>query len=85
MWETTDRDGRRVLLTQPRWRHIADRHPELASSRVAILAAVASPVASRPGHQPSEEWFYALDGKIVITMPKKRVEATDLGALLAAV
>ena len=25
------------------------------------------------------------DGKIVITMPKKRVEATDLGALLAAV
>ncbi len=25
------------------------------------------------------------DGKIVITMPTKRVEATDLGALLAAV
>lgn len=25
------------------------------------------------------------DGKIVITLPKKRVEATDLGALLAAV
>jgi len=25
------------------------------------------------------------DGKIVITMPKKRVEATDLGGLLAAV
>ena len=59
MWETTDPDGRRVLLTQPRWRQIAEQHPELASSRDAILAAVALPEASRPGHEPNEVWFYA--------------------------
>ena len=59
MCETTDPDGRRVLLTQSRWRHIAEQHPELASSRDAILTAVALPVASRPGHEPNEEWFSA--------------------------
>jgi len=59
MWETTDPDGRRVLLAQPRWRQIAEQHPELTSTRDASLAAVALPEASRPGHEPNEVWFSA--------------------------
>lgn len=59
MWETSDRQARRVLLTHVRWRHIAERHPELSSSREAILAAVSSPEEWRRGHESNEEWFYA--------------------------
>jgi hypothetical protein len=58
MWETRDPDGRRVVLTDERWRHIVERHPELRELRVAILLAVAEPHAHRPGHQRCEEWFY---------------------------
>jgi hypothetical protein len=58
VWETVDPDGRRVVLTFSRWRHIVERHSELAQARDEILAAVASPGVRRPGHEPGEEWFY---------------------------
>jgi hypothetical protein len=59
MWETVDPDGRRVVLTFERWRHIVARHPELADLRDAILDAVATPREHHAGHERNEEWFYA--------------------------
>jgi len=58
VWEAIDPDGRRVVLTFEDWRHVVERHPELASAREAILRAVAAPAARRPGHEAGEEWFY---------------------------
>jgi hypothetical protein len=58
MWQTKDPDGRTVVLTFGRWRHILQRHPELERSRAAILNAVRFPMTTRPGHADNEEWFY---------------------------
>lgn len=58
MWETADPEGRRVVLTFGRWRHILDRHGELAGQRGAVLEAVAHPDERLPGRKPNEEWFY---------------------------
>ncbi len=58
MWETADPDGRRVVLTFAQWRHVVERHPELASNREQILATVADPADRRNGHEANEEWFY---------------------------
>lgn len=58
MWQTVDPDGRGVVLTPERWRHIVERHAELALNRENILAAVAAPEARRHGHEQDEEWFY---------------------------
>ncbi len=58
VWETTDPEGVRVLLTGSTWRHIVHRHPELERSRAAILGAVRFPETTRSGHARNEEWFY---------------------------
>ena len=59
MWEAVDPDGRLVVLTFERWRHIVERHPELVELRDSILDAVAAPLVRRAGHDTNEEWFYA--------------------------
>lgn len=58
MWETTDPDGRTVVLSFSRWRHIVDRHDELRGYRGAVLEAVAHPEERLPGRRAHEEWFY---------------------------
>ncbi len=58
MWETTDPDGRRVVLTFGRWRHILDKHRELGRRRETVLEAVAHPDERLPGRKAQEEWFY---------------------------
>jgi hypothetical protein len=58
VWEVVDPDGRRVVLTFERWRHILDRRPALKGNLEDVLATVAHPVARRRGHRPNEEWFY---------------------------
>ena len=58
MWETVDPDGRRVVLTFARWRHIVERHPELAHQRVRILGAVEAPDRQLNGRRRDERWFY---------------------------
>src|SRR5713226_5696964 len=52
VWETVDPDGRRVVLSPGRWRHILDEHPELAVPREVILGAVAQPAHRMPGRKP---------------------------------
>ena len=58
MWETTDPDGRRVVLSFSRWRHILDKHGELNGQRETVLEAVAHPEERLPGRTEYEEWFY---------------------------
>ena len=58
MWETTDPDGRTVVLTFERWRHIVDKHDELHGHRDGVLEAIARPEERLPGHEPYEDWFY---------------------------
>ncbi len=56
MWQTTDPDGRCVVLTFERWRHIVDKHGELRRS--LVLAAVSHPHERLPARKPGQEWFY---------------------------
>lgn len=58
MWETVDPDGRRVVLTFERWRHIGEDHAELARQRGDVLAAVANPDERLNGRDPGEVSFY---------------------------
>jgi hypothetical protein len=51
-------NGRRVTLTDERWRHILDGHPELAPFQTAVLDAVRIPTRRLPGKWPGEEWCY---------------------------
>lgn len=53
-----DPDGRRVDLTEERWAHITDGHPELARYRNEVLETVRAPSRRGRGHTAGEEWFY---------------------------
>ncbi len=56
---TLDPAGRRVVLTEERWRHIKRRHPELSRNVREIMAAVRDPAAQRQGRNEREEFFFA--------------------------
>ncbi len=53
-----DPDGRTVELTEERWSHITERHPEISAFDDAILRAVQSPDSRTPGREANEEWYY---------------------------
>jgi hypothetical protein len=53
-----DREGREVLLSPERWRHIASGHPEIEVYEQEVRRAVESPTAVLPGREPDEEWLY---------------------------
>jgi hypothetical protein len=55
---TLDPDGRRVELTEGRWRHIVAGHPELAPHLAAVTRAVREPDRRMAGRESNEEWFY---------------------------
>ena len=56
--EVFDPDGRRVALTEERWQHICDGHPELAALQAEVLRAIQTPSRRLGGSEPAEEWFY---------------------------
>jgi len=58
MWEVTDSEGRIVVLTFERWRHIVERHESLHRRNGEVLQAVADPEDRLQGRRPGEEWFY---------------------------
>ena len=58
MWETTDPDDRRVVLSAERWLHILEDHEELANELDGILRGLTTPARRRRGRWPDEEWFY---------------------------
>lgn len=53
-----DPDGRRVELTEERWRHILAGHPELAPHLASVTRAILEPDQRRAGREVGEEWFY---------------------------
>lgn len=57
MWETTDPDGRRVVLTRRRWHHILEGHGELDVTPGELLDAVRAPDRSLR-RSTGEDWFY---------------------------
>lgn len=58
MWETTDPEGRRIVLSVERWLHILADHEELVEEMEAILRGLSRPTRRRTGRKPGEEWLY---------------------------
>ena len=54
----TDFKGRTVELTEERWGHIVERHPEIRPLDQSVLRAVEAPDGHLSGRLVSEEWFY---------------------------
>lgn len=80
-----DPDGAVVVLSEERWSHIVDGHPELADQLDEVLATVESPTRRLPGRDAAEQWFY-LEGadpsrwiKVVV-----RYETSDSGRIVTA-
>ena len=53
-----DSKGRTVELTEERWAHIAERHPEIEALGDELLRAVQRPDHSARGRRANEEWYY---------------------------
>ncbi len=53
-----DRQGRDILLSTERWRHIIGAHPEIEIYAKEIHRAVKSPTTALAGREPDEEWLY---------------------------
>jgi hypothetical protein len=53
-----DPDGQAIDLTEERWAHITDGHPELTSFRGEVLATVREPDRRLAGRTLGEAWFY---------------------------
>jgi hypothetical protein len=58
VWETTDPDGRPVILTPEGWAHIFDRHEYIGVTRDDMVEIVHRPDRRRRGLRRDEEWFY---------------------------
>jgi hypothetical protein len=53
-----DPNGRTVELTDERWDHIVERHPEIQTLHETVLQAVEAPDRHMPGRLVNEEWYY---------------------------
>jgi hypothetical protein len=59
---TKDPWGRHVLLSEERWEHVLDRHPELRDRHAEVLATVPAPdVITRGKH--AGRWCYWAVGR----------------------
>ncbi len=54
-----DPNGRTVELTDERWEHIVERHPDLQTLDEIVLQAVRAPDHRMAGPLANEEWYYA--------------------------
>jgi hypothetical protein len=53
-----DPNGRKVELTDERWDHIVEGHPDIRALDQTVLQAVQSPDHHMPGRLANEEWYY---------------------------
>ncbi len=53
-----DPDGRSVELTEERWRHVEEVHPEIAGLVDDVMATVSDPHRRSEGREAGEQWFY---------------------------
>jgi hypothetical protein len=58
MWETTDPEGRHVILEPLRWINILHKHPQLDVAPEVILSIVSAPAQRLVGRHPEEALFY---------------------------
>ena len=56
--EMRDHQGREVLLSDERWRHIVSAHPEIEIYKEEVCRSVESPTTTLAGREPDEEWLY---------------------------
>lgn len=54
----SDPKGTTVELTEERWGHIIERHPEIEPFGETVLQAVQAPNHHVPGRLGNEEWYY---------------------------
>jgi hypothetical protein len=52
---TTDKDGRSYYLTDERWDHIENHHPEMRGLQQEIMDVVRDPDKRLPGSRPGTE------------------------------
>jgi hypothetical protein len=57
-----DENGTSVQLTEERWEHLAQRHPEIERFAENVLQAVGSPDRSVQGREANERWYYLKTG-----------------------
>jgi hypothetical protein len=50
--------GRSVVLTQDRWDHITDGHPEMGGLHLAVMRVVENADTTMPGNFPNSVKFY---------------------------
>ncbi|MHB8296267.1 MAG: hypothetical protein ACYDH5_16960 [Acidimicrobiales bacterium] len=55
-------DRQPIHLSEERWAHIVEGHPELWGWRDRILSILAEPGQVVPGRRPGEEWLYGTGG-----------------------
>lgn len=74
----SDLKGTTVELTEERWGHIIERHPEIEPFGEAVLRAVQEPDRRVPGRLGNEEWYYLKTDqpsdwlKVVVAYSKER-------------
>ena len=64
--QATDPLGNRVVLHAERWRHIVERHPDMAGRLNELRAAIERPTLIQvkdPGVNPDELRYYYLTGQ----------------------
>jgi hypothetical protein len=54
----SDLSGRTVELTEERWRHVVERHPEIQMLDQTVLQAVQAHDHHVAGRLANEEWYY---------------------------
>jgi hypothetical protein len=59
---TRDPDGRRVVLTDDRWAHIKQRHPDVVPHLGEVMRAIREPDRRAEGRKHSEEWYFEWSG-----------------------
>lgn len=55
---TTDELGRTIVLTEERWEHILEGHPEMAGLELAVMRVVESADKECTGNFPGSRKFY---------------------------
>jgi hypothetical protein len=55
-------DGRVIILSDERWEHVIDGHPELSAWRARVVEIAMRPERSMDGRRADEQWFYGEGG-----------------------
>jgi len=85
----TDPQGYEIVLTDERWEHVTDRHPEMKEHRDLVLLTIEQPeLITRDREIPETFYYYRLSRRsilkkndIYITNVIKREDGNKIGAV----